>query len=226
MPRIEPSEIKARSSLILALDLPIQEAKKIVLDIGSSLNTFKLGMETFTDKNAFGFVDWLVSRGAKVFADLKLYDIPRTVGAATRNLANTGISFITVYGNHDMLNAALNNCGYDLKVISVACLSSAYNDPLDVNLRVQVANDLGCYGAVVSGQDCVRSSRKNSKANFKIFTPGVREDAVNTHDHKNYMSTACAIKNGSDYIIIGRPILQANSPKNYIDFIVHRIMEE
>ncbi len=226
-----PAEISRR--LVLALDLPVSEAKKAVLELGESVRFFKLGLETFTDRNAFGLLDWLLKRDAKVFVDLKLNDIPRTVGAAVHNLADSGASFLSVQGDEAVLEEAVENCGSHLKVLLVTFLSSlnhsdaktlGYGGDLGTLIceRARQAKTLGCHGVVVSGSE-ISAVRKQNGKEFAIFTPGIRMDERTMNDQKRVLSPEQALCAGADYLVVGRPILAAPSRQKALQDIYTRM---
>ncbi len=227
-----PAEITGR--LVLALDLPVSEAKKVVLELGDSVRFFKLGLETFTDRGAFGLLDWLLKRDAKVFVDLKLHDIPRTVAAAVRNLADSGASFLSVHSHEAMLEAAVENCGSHLKILLVTFLSSldqkdaknmAYEGSLDALVceRARRAKALGCHGVVASGSE-VASVRRQNGREFAIFTPGIRMSETPINDHKRVLNPEQALRAGADCLVVGRPILAAPSRQKALQDLYARMM--
>src|SRR6267142_4502313 len=113
------SKIARRERLIVALDVPTPaEARALVEQLGPAACFYKIGLELFVAGGYFELVDWLVKRGNKVFADLKMYDIPETVGRAVANLRGKGITFVTVHGNQGIMQAAAKEKG-DLKVLAV-----------------------------------------------------------------------------------------------------------
>ena len=100
MPAASQPKIPTRDRLIFALDVPdLGAAKKLVGTLGDSVSFYKIGLELAASAHYFDLLSWLVERGNKVFADWKLYDIPATVGAAVRQLARSGASFLTVHGD-------------------------------------------------------------------------------------------------------------------------------
>src|SRR2546422_741091 len=101
------NKIAVRERLIVALDVPTPaEARAFVEKLGPAACFYKLGLELFVAGGYFELVDWLVKRGNKVFADLKMYDIPETVGRAVANLRGKGLTFATVHGNDSIMRAA------------------------------------------------------------------------------------------------------------------------
>src|SRR3989440_10596894 len=120
-----------RERLIVALDVPnAGEARALVERLGPAACFYKVGLELFVAGGYFELVDWLVKRGNKVFADLKMYDIPETVGRAVANLRGRGLTFATVHGNQSMMRAAVEEKG-EVKILAVTVLTSLDRGDLD-----------------------------------------------------------------------------------------------
>jgi len=114
------TSIPARERLIFALDVPdLDQAKKLVATLDDSVMFYKLGLEFFLSGNYFELAAELKERGKKIFADLKLFDIPATVAAAVRQLARHEVNFCTVHGNDGMLRAAVEAKG-EMQMTSVS----------------------------------------------------------------------------------------------------------
>ncbi len=215
-----PLDMKDR--LILALDVDsAAEARDWVERLGDEVRFYKLGLQLCMAPGYFELLDWLTARGCKVFVDLKFFDVPRTVAAAVRQLRKTGATFVTVHGNDAMLRAAVEAAGTDLGILAVTVLTSLDQGDLDdlgfacdpetlVLSRARRALELGCTGVVCSGQEAARL-RERLPGQLTIVTPGIRPVA-NTDDQKRVVSIADAFANGADYIVVGRPILQADDP--------------
>ena len=108
-------EIDNRERLIFAMDVPdCNQAKQLVDTLGDSVVFFKLGLELMMTDGYFDLMDWMLKRNKKIFADLKFFDIPATVGAAVRSLKNRGASFVTVHGNQAIMESAAENKGDSL----------------------------------------------------------------------------------------------------------------
>ena len=120
-----PRRIANRERLIFALDVPdLKGAKDLVARLGDSVVFYKIGLELATSRHYFELLDWLLAQDKKVFADLKLYDIPATVMAAVRQLARSGATYLTVNGDRGVAEAAAQSKGEELKILAVTVLTS------------------------------------------------------------------------------------------------------
>src|SRR2546430_15815172 len=125
------SAIPRRERLIVALDVPnAAEARALVERLGPGACFYKVGLELFVSAGYFELVEWLLERGNKVFADLKMFDIPETVGRAVANLRGRGITFATVHGNQSIMRAAVAEKGV-LKIRAATVLTSLDRGDLD-----------------------------------------------------------------------------------------------
>ncbi len=221
---ISKKAIPVQERLIMALDVPsIPEAKALVEALGDSVIFYKVGMELFMSGDYFGFIDWLKQRNKKVFVDLKFFDVPATVGRAIKALSNKGIDLATIHGNNAIMEAAAANKG-DLKVLAVTALTSLDRGDLDdlgfqcdvkalVLSRAKRALEIGCDGIVSSGLE-VSMIRKELNSRLLVITPGIRPvDNREEDDQKRVVSVEQAFQNGADYIVVGRPIRDAQNPK-------------
>jgi len=221
-------EIPRAERLIVALDVPsASEARALVEKVGDAARFYKVGLELFSAPGCFELVAWLAARGSKVFADLKLYDIPETVRRAVANLRGRGASFLTVHGHRSVMHAAAQEKG-DLKILAVTVLTSFDQRDLEemastksteelVLARARGAAETGCDGVIASGLEAARL-----KAEFKdrllVVTPGIRPVEKKTggtirDDQKRTVDVAQAFAAGADYIVVGRPIRQAADPR-------------
>ncbi len=219
-----PKIIPAHERLIVALDLPqVDEAKAFVATLGDAACFYKVGLELFVSGGYFEFVDWLVSRGNKVFVDLKFFDVPETVRAAVRGLRNRGITFATVHGNQAILEAAGRDKG-DVRILAVTVLTSLDRGDLDdlgfqcdveklVLSRARRALEAGCDGVISSGLEAPALKRELG-SRLLVVTPGIRPvENRPVDDQKRTVDVAQAFANGADYIVVGRPIRQAADPR-------------
>lgn len=220
---LSTKEIPPEERLIVALDLPDAEAaKRLVERLGTCVSFYKIGLELLTAGGYWELASWLVERGNKVFADLKLFDVPETVRAAVRNLAGRGITFVTVHGNDAILEAACRDKG-DVKVLAVTVLTSLDRGDLDdlgfevdverlVLSRARRALEIGCDGVVSSGLEA-RLLRERLGDKLLIVTPGIRPVENRPQDDQKRVVTAeDALRNGADYVVVGRPIRNAPDP--------------
>jgi len=210
--------------LIVALDVPsAAEAKALVEKLGDAVRFYKVGLELFSSDGYFGLIEWLAKRGNKVFADLKLYDIPETVSRAVANLRSSGASFLTVHGHRSVMEAAAREKGA-LKILAVTVLTSFDQRDLEemgstktvqelVLGRAALAAQTGCDGVIASGHEAAAlKSRFGEK--LLIVTPGIRPaESKPSDDQKRTVDVAQAFANGADYIVVGRPIRGAKDPR-------------
>ncbi len=225
--------IPSRERLIMALDVPsIPEAQTLVESLGDSVVFYKVGMELFMSGDYFGFIEWLKARDKKVFVDLKFFDIPATVGRAIRALSKKGVDLATIHGNDSIMQAAAAEKG-DLKVLAVTALTSLDRGDLDdlgfqcdikelVLSRAKRALTIGCDGIVSSGLE-VPMIRAELDHKLLVITPGVRPVDNRDDDQKRVVSVEQAFQNGADYIVVGRPIRDAEDPKATADKIQEQI---
>lgn len=221
--RISIKEIPPEDRLIFALDVPsVEEARRLVESLGDSVQFYKVGLELFASGGYFELIDWLADQGKKVFADLKLFDVPETVASAVRQLRARRITFTTVHGNDGILKAACREKG-DLKILAVTVLTSLdQGDLKDLGFEVDVhrlvlsrarrALEIGCDGVVSSGQEA-RALKDEFGEKLIIVTPGIRPvENRPADDQKRVVTVEEAIRNGADYIVVGRPIRNAPDP--------------
>ncbi|MGV7221473.1 MAG: orotidine-5'-phosphate decarboxylase [Nitrospinales bacterium] len=224
---ISTKNIDVRERLIFALDLPShKEALDMVEKLDDSVIFYKLGLELFMAGDYFNLVDTLIKKGKKVFVDLKFFDIPKTVGSAVRQLKDKGASFATVHGNDNILQAAVDEKGDSLKILAVTVLTSLNRGDLDdlgfdcdvdklVLSRAKRALQLGCDGVISSGREA-KPLRENLGNKLLVITPGIRpvdnDETSFPDDQKRSVTVENAFLNGADYIVVGRPIKNADDP--------------
>lgn len=225
MARISTSKsIPVNDRLIMALDVPgIDEAKALVETLGESVTFYKVGLELFMAGGYFELIEWLKAREKKVFVDLKFFDVPATVGRAVRALSKKGVDFATIHGNDAIMEAAAKEKG-SLKILAVTVLTSLDRGDLDdlgfdcdvqqlVLSRARRALQLGCDGVVSSGLEAPML-RHEIGERLLIVTPGIRPvENRPTDDQKRVVTVETAFQNGADYIVVGRPIRDAQDPK-------------
>jgi orotidine-5'-phosphate decarboxylase len=219
-----PKPIPPRERLIFAMDVAgAEQAKDLAERLGDSVEFYKLGLELFMSGDYFELLDWMVGRGKKVFVDLKFFDVPATVGAAVRQLRNRGVTLTTVHGNQAIMEAAAAEKG-DVKILAVTVLTSLDRGDLDdlgfscdveklVLSRARRALEAGCDGVVSSGLEAPRL-REFIDERLLVVTPGIRPvENKPVDDQKRTVDVAQAFANGADYIVVGRPIKQAQDPR-------------
>ena len=180
------TESTARQRLIVALDLPdAASARGLVASLDGAAGYYKVGLELAMDPGYFDLVAWLREQGHQVFCDLKLHDIPATVGRAVSRLADSGANLLTIHaGQQAMLEAAAEASGAGLQVVAVTALTSldqadladlGINTPVDelVLRHARRARDAGLDGVVCSGHE-VRRVRAALGPQALAVTPGIR----------------------------------------------------
>ncbi len=181
------------------------------------------------------FVSQLKSLGKKVFLDLKLYDIGETVKRATRRICQTAApSFLTVHGSRAVMQAAAEGRGDSpTQLLAVTVLTSfdqddladlGYSVPVSelVDLRVNKAKASGMDGIVCSPLELVRV-RKIAGPDMKLVTPGVRSAGAAKGDQKRVATPHEAIRDGADYLVIGRQVTRAADPRSACEEILAEI---
>jgi orotidine-5'-phosphate decarboxylase len=217
------SAIPRRERLIAALDVPdAAQARAYAERLGDAVRFYKIGLELFTAGGYFELLAWLRARGGKVFADLKLYDIPETVRRSVANLRASGAEFVTLHAERSIMEAAAREKG-SLKLLAVTVLTSfdqknlaemGYAGSVEdlVLQRARAALESGCDGVIASGLEAPKI-----KAAFGdrllVVTPGIRPAGSALGDQKRAVDVAQAFANGADYIVVGRPIRDAADPR-------------
>lgn len=214
-------DIPTNERLIFALDVPdLDSAHKLIEQLGDNVQFYKLGLELFLSGAYFELVRELKARGKKIFADLKLFDVPATVAAAVRQLDKHQVDFCTVHGQDAMLKAAAEAASHT-KVLAVTALTSLDQGDLDdlgfecdartlVLSRARRALELGCAGVISSGLEAA-ALREHIDHQLLVICPGIRPVA-NDDDQKRTVSVQQAFELGADHIVIGRPIRNAPDP--------------
>ena len=185
-------------------------------------------------RGAWRIAEALARTGKRVFLDLKLHDIGSTVGKGVESVARIGATFVTVHAYPQTMHAAVDaSAGSDLRVLAVTVLTS-YNDAdlaaagYDFTVeelvaeRAAQARDIGVAGIVCAGAE-VKMLRPIVGARMVLVTPGIRPAAALAGDQKRVMDPTAAIAAGADYLVIGRPVIEADDPKAVADAVVAEI---
>jgi orotidine-5'-phosphate decarboxylase len=222
-------EVKQLSNkpILVALDFPdTRQAIELVNKLEPSRCRLKIGKELFT-RGGPRFVEDVQQLGFEVFLDLKFHDIPNTVAAACKAAAELGVWMINVHalGGRKMLSAAreaVESFSQRPKLIAVTILTSMSDEDLhevglsgsseeNVSRLAGLANDCGLDGVVCSAREAQRLKQENGEG-FFLITPGIRPSWSATGDQSRIMTPQDAIRAGSDYLVIGRPITMADDP--------------
>jgi orotidine-5'-phosphate decarboxylase len=223
-----PNQLQDR--IIVALDLPTIDAALAMCNRLPQVNFWKVGLELFVNSGA-DILKELKQRQKKIFLDLKLHDIPNTVAAATRAALKYEVDFLTVHavGGRNMLKAAQAEvAGSNTRLLAITLLTSLNSRELAFDLKIPLelpeytlqmalmAQECGLYGAVCSPREVssLRSllTANPSGAEFGLVTPGIRPAGSSQGDQRRTMTPEQAIAAGANYLVIGRPITQADDP--------------
>jgi orotidine-5'-phosphate decarboxylase len=222
---------QGKDRIIFPLDVPtIEEARNYIELLATRVGLFKVGLELFI-RSGPEIVEFIHKESsARVFLDLKLHDIPATVGRAMARIADLGVAYATVHVGETqrMLAAAVEGGGGKVGVLGVTVLTSVcaadlkaagycedfYDDMLHtVMQRAQIAHSAGCAGVICSGLEVARIKKAFGK-NFLAVTPGIRPawTVTEKEDQQRVTTPAQAVSAGADYLVIGRPIRDSEDP--------------
>jgi orotidine-5'-phosphate decarboxylase len=231
---MKPSDIPHKDRLIVALDLPdVERAEAMVARLDDSVSFYKIGYQ-LAYAGGLPLVRKLADQGKKVFIDLKLHDIGNTVARGVESIARLGATFLTVHAYPQTMKAAVEaRAGSNLKILAVTVLTSYDDGDLHaagyrfgvsdlVEARAQQAQVLGIDGIVCSAEESA-ALRKIVGHQIHLVTPGIRPTGAATGDQKRIMTPARAIAAGSDYLVVGRPVVEAADPKAVAEAILAEI---
>lgn len=220
--------------VICALDLPDPaEARGMVQELEGVIGFFKVGMLLFLTGGR-EMVRWILSRGHRVFLDLKYYDVPDTVGAAVSQVSTLGANFLTVHGNRAIMAAAAGAArASQLKLLAVTVLTSLDEDDIRamgypcslddlVAQRARAALDLGFAGVVASPREAALL-RGAFGPGPVLVTPGIRPSGAAAGGHKRAATPREALHSGADYLVVGQPIITASNPRAAAQAIVEEL---
>ena len=229
-----PAEIAPKDHLIVGLDLPnLDAAEAMVERLGDSVTFYKIGYR-LAYAGGLPLVGKLADKGKKVFLDLKLHDIGNTVMQGVQSITRLGATFLTVHAYPQTMKAAVEaRAGSNLKILAVTVLTSYDDGDLHaagyrlgvsdlVEARAQQAQVLGVDGLVCAAEE-VASLRKLVGHQMHLVTPGIRPAGAASGDQKRIMTPARAVAAGSDYLVVGRPVVEAADPKAVAEAILAEI---
>ena len=227
-------KIIPRDRLIVALDAPsVEEALRVVALLGDHVTFYKIGYR-LAFVGGLALSEALIKQGKKVFLDLKLHDIGNTVKQGVASIASLGCDFLTVHAYPQTMRAAVEGRGSShLKILGVTALTSYDdNDAQEagyrlavrdlVQLKTEQARTIGIDGIVCSAAE-THIVRHAAGSKMVIVTPGIRPDGVATGDQKRTLTPRQAILSGVDYLVVGRPILNADQPAHVAELIYQDI---
>ncbi|MGY8759970.1 MAG: orotidine-5'-phosphate decarboxylase [Nitrospinaceae bacterium] len=229
-----------QNRLIFALDVPgKKEAKHYAKVLEGVVGCFKIGLELFISEGP-DIVKMIQDQSAaNIFLDLKLHDIPATVRGALRSAKKLGVQYITIHSTEgeEILETAQEVKGSGLEVLAVTVLTSTSASSLaslgireDINAAALVldrairAQNSGCAGVVCSGEEA-KLVKSKCGGDFKIVVPGIRPEwaRVSGDDQNRIATPSQAIEDGADMIVVGRPIRDANDPREAAQKIIEEI---
>ena len=235
----------ASEKIILALDVAtLEEAESFVKTLSPSIGIFKVGKQLFT-RCGPRIIEMIHHHGGKVFLDLKYHDIPNTVARAVEEAAKLKVFMLTIHamGGFTMMkeavassiNSSLNLCTPPPIVVAVTILTSLKQEDLAAigmdlpieeaaSLLAVLAKKAGVNGVVASAQEAQRIKAACGD-NFIIVTPGIRPQDASLDDQKRVVTPKDAVRAGSTFMVIGRPILKADDPLKAAEAIVQEIGE-
>ncbi|TRZ95702.1 orotidine-5'-phosphate decarboxylase [bacterium] len=210
-----------KPEIIVALDVDsLKEAKQLINLLYPKIKLFKVGIHLFTAAGT-RIIDFINQKGAQVFLDLKFFDIPNTVAHAVRRAVYLKVKMLTLHimGNEEMLKQAVKMARLEsrrLKIkkpllIGVTILTSKKTNPQNVLILAKKGIACGLDGVVCSVRE-LPLLRSRIKKRFYAVTPGIRPNIISGDDQKRTATVAEAIKAGSDFIVVGRPVLKAKDP--------------
>ncbi len=232
---MKPAHIDSRDRLIVALDLSsVDAAEALIARLGDSVTFYKIGYQ-LGYAGGLALVPKLAERGKKVFVDFKLHDIGNTVAKGIESIAKLGATFATVHAYPQTMKAAVEARGPSLKILAVTVLTSYDEDDLHaagyrlgvsdlVEARALQAQALGVDGLVCSGEEAA-TVRGIVGPQMALVTPGIRPAGAAVGDQKRIMTPGRAIAAGADYLVVGRPVVEASDPKAAADAIVAEIVQ-
>lgn len=209
--------------LIVALDLPsLAEAETTVALLGDHVAAYKIGYQLLP-VGGYELARRLHARGKRVFMDVKLLDIGATVERGVRSIAANGADMLTVHADPDTVAGAVQGRGDEaIDILAVTVLTSwdqatlsahGIDTPVErlVLKRAEIAAEAGADGVIASAEEAA-AIRERFGDRLKIVTPGIRPTGAEAHDQKRVTTPAMAIHRGADALVVGRPIVQAQSP--------------
>jgi orotidine-5'-phosphate decarboxylase len=223
-----------RDRLIVALDLPsVDAAEAIVGRLGDAVSFYKIGYQ-LAFCGGLAYAEALIRRGKRVFVDLKLHDIGNTVEKGVESIARMGATFLTVHAYPQTMKAAVEGRGTSgLRILAVTVLTSYDDADLAaagydftvselVTERAAQAHDIGVDGLVCSAEEA-HALRPVIGPGMVLVTPGIRPAGADAGDQKRIMTPAHAIEAGANYLVVGRPIVQATDPRETAEAIIAEI---
>lgn len=223
-----------RDRLIVPLDVPtVDDARALIEALGDSVTFYKIGMQ-LQFAGGLSFAEELARSGKKIFLDVKLLDIDNTIAKAVENICHMGMTFMTLHAYPKAMRAAVAARGETrLGLLGVTVLTSMDQADLAeagyeakvadlVAQRAIQARDAGMSGIVCSPLEVTRI-RPLVGNDMVLVTPGIRPTGSDTGDQKRIMTPADAMRAGSDYLVVGRPITASEDPRGMANRVIDEI---
>ena len=221
-----PAALPADDRLIVALDVPnVVAGLDIARQLGDTVSFYKIGLGMLTGGGLALAVELKQEWGKRIFLDMKFFDIPATVEAAVRGIAQYDLDFLTVHGDPQVVRAAKEGAaGSGLKILAVTVLTAMDRADLDASMivagemadivteRAARAFAAGADGVIASPHEAARIRALPGAAGRLIVTPGVRPVGSAANDQKRIATPRDALRNGADHIVVGRPVWAAPDP--------------
>ena len=218
----------AADKIIVALDVPTKErALNLVEQLRGQISFFKIGLQLYTAEGP-EMVRAVLKSGAKVFLDLKLYDIPNTVAKAVESASTLGVQMLTVHlsGGSEMIRAATAARASEMSILGVTVLTSSTEETLretgvsekmdnQVSRLAKLGAEAGIDGVVASPHE-IKRLRAEFSDKLKIIVQGIRPIWAEPGDQKRFMTPRQALEAGADYVGIGRPITTHQNPREAV----------
>ena len=236
-----------KEKIVLALDVEkLEEAKELVSELAPYTGTFKVGLQLFM---GYGLevVNYILSKNANFFLDVKLHDIPNTVKKASENIVLNGANFFNIHctGGLEMMKAAREGADSMAEkmnkkppvILGVTMLTSisqeVFDKQFEINKNVSdfaiklahLAKEAGLDGVVASPME-VEAIKKELGVDFKVLCPGIRPKWSLADDQKRIATPSATIKRGADYIVLGRAVTKAENKIEAMEKIYEEIKEE
>jgi len=222
--KLTTPRIAANERLIVALDLDLDDAKRLVNDLEGIVDFFKIGLSLQLAEGIDDYISELLRRGKRVFLDYKYYDVPETLTKAVARASRRGVTFLTVHGPSKLMQTAVKARGGAMKLFTVTVLTSmdaediaelGYTEHTAEDLvlfRAKKALEAGCDGVIASGLEA-KQIKELTNHRLLVVTPAIRESNYPKDDQKRRSTASEAVIAGADYLVIGRPIYDAVNPK-------------
>lgn len=247
MQTLEKINQSIKEKIVLALDVDtLEEAKSLILELKDYVGVFKVGLQLYT-QNGNEIIDFMNEQGLEFFLDVKLLDIPNTVAKASENIVKRGASFFNIHalGGAEMMKQCALSAKQTAKklgqkeplILAVTVLTSISDDVLNNELDIQnkasdyvlklakLAKNSGLSGVVASTWEA-KKIKEACGMNFKVLCPGIRPEWSLKNDQQRAATPRAAMKEGADYLVIGRAVTAAEDRIRAMEMIFDEMKYE